>query len=212
MLVTLLTAGGWDGAMIRDALTIYSSTKDKQDSTTSGLLFPATEKDNVLPEIADNTHSLLEHNPEMFSTETVLQEKEKTEGEPQSLIDTVIEKPNLQKEEQEIPDNLSIRPFESTENVWPFSRYKDVFHGDTMVKTNEKIEKEEEKPKVPIPTTIQATEEPKKHIIEKHIVIDKIRIAKTPLSRKEEGLVILASTMLVLVIMLLSYMYINGRL
>ena len=53
--------------------------------------------------------------------------------EPESLIVHTEDIPLVrEKKETEIPANLPLLPFESSSHVWSFSRYKDVFHGETM--------------------------------------------------------------------------------
>lgn len=91
------------------------------------------------------------------------------------------------------PDNLPLRPFEKTNHVWPFSRYKDVFYGEVMPIENPTLTKEEKK------------------LVEKQ-QIEEVYIEKTPMTEKDKELILIASTMLFIVLLLLGYMYLNGRL
>lgn len=61
-LITLLTAGGWDEKDIRDAVVIFRNTSiDKGARPEEDLLVP-TEREYILPETADVTHTLLDNN------------------------------------------------------------------------------------------------------------------------------------------------------
>lgn len=61
------------------------------------------------------------------------------------------------------------------------------------------------------PVTLK--EEPVKNIqiTERRIVVDNLHISKIPLSKKDEKLILVTGTMLIFIIILLGYMYSNGR-
>lgn len=118
--------------------------------------------------------------------------------EPQSLIvqEERIETP-LKK--LELPENLPLKPFESTPHIWPFSKYKEVFHGEVMppLPTDERA----------LVTSVTVSPE----VIAKPIV-KKIKIKRTGFDGEDEGLIFLTGTTLLIILLLLAYMYSNGRL
>ncbi len=197
----LLSSGGWDETSIREAVALFNHG-DKTDSKVATT--DVIGKIENLPEIIDSSHLLEEHyedkkieikpkeSEDIKSVpvvvepiiEKVVEEKIK---EPESLIVPI--KENYFKKEVELPDNLPLRPFESAPHVWPFSKYKDVFYGEVM------------------PTLSQ-----EEHIEAEKNKIEKIRLDPVPLTKKDESLILLASTMLLVILMLLGYMYSNGRL
>lgn len=132
--------------------------------------------------------------------------------EPESLIipDVVVPQVdivqasslNIHNEEKQIepPLNLPLKPFESTQHVWPFSKYKEVFHGDVMPPLSQ-----EERVLVQGPTV-------KKDETEKEVV-KKVRVKKIGgFDGEDEGLIFLTGISLLIILFLLAYMYSNGRL
>lgn len=206
MLVTLLNAGGWEEKMIRDAVLVFNESKTKKPISQNNVAQPITETENILPETIGYDHALMEHNLPAGeageeeikpTTETPIKVEEKT-TEPQSLIEPIVEEKTSLIKENEVPHNLSVRPFESTEGVWPFSRYKDVFFGDVMPKSKEEL-KDIDSQKLN-----QTTENNQN--------VGVVHLKRVPLSNKDEKLIVTATSMLVLVIILLIYMSANGRL
>ncbi len=209
MLTTLLASGGWDDKMIHDAILLFRSSAGKIQQTNSAPeSFLPIEEENILPASTDEEHQLLEHNPDIESEEKsvprdVSSEARtprsvlakwgsggKQEAEPQSLItSTVTISQTKNVEESEPPHNLPLRPFETTEHIWPFSRYKDVFYGEVM-------------PEI---------KDDEKELVENHKT-EHIYIERTALTYKDEELIFLAGIMLVVIVILLFYMYSNGRL
>ncbi len=113
----------------------------------------------------------------------------------------------------EIPSNLPIVPFEiSHDTIWTFDKYKDAFHKeeqvtsaplgyaevttDMLAQTNDTV------------TTQVHTASPENSDHPHHVV----EFEKTPITRTDESLVILASIMLLAIILILGYMYGQGRL
>lgn len=128
--------------------------------------------------------------------------------EPQSLIvpkESTL--PRVIKKPVEIPEDLPLLPFESSEQVWSFSRYKDAFHGEVMPKKElEILETKQEPIHQPVLPPINV----KKALVpEDELEID---LEKTPMTRGDESLVFLAGVMLFAIILILGYMYSNGRL
>ena len=111
----------------------------------------------------------------------------------------------------EIPGNLPLLPFESSPHIWSFSHYKDIFHGGAS-------EKEEIKVITVMPTEKKQQESvyqqliPEKPLIKKVMLNEEVTIEATPYSREDRSLVFLAGAMLFVIIMILGYMYSNGRL
>jgi hypothetical protein len=134
--------------------------------------------------------------------------------EPQSLIvhDTV-EIKNTSKQTAP-PDNLPLLPFESSPHVWSFSKYKDVFHGDKTSQPEEikviSVMPQQNVVTQPAPSpeirnTVHAMSAP--HVDDTEVVIETV-----PLRKDDKPLVFLASIMLFAIILILGYMYSNGRL
>ena len=111
-----------------------------------------------------------------------------------------------------IPSDLPLIPFESSPHIWSFARYKDVFHKDDV--------HEEKKPVLqtaPLPPKVEPLKTPEISI-EKSVVpvheeeVEEIIVEKTPMGKEDESLVFLAGIMLLAIILILGYMYSNGRL
>ncbi len=116
--------------------------------------------------------------------------------EPESLIvhEQIKKERPVSQVVADIPDNLPLLPFESSSHVWAFSKYKDTFHGEVMPHTVEELSK-----KQPIQEAVSHDDEG-------------ISLEKTPMTRGDESLVFLAGVMLLVIILILGYMYSNGRL
>jgi hypothetical protein len=128
------------------------------------------------------------------------------EPEPQSLVVSPSPlKERSKTKESEIPADLPLLPFESSPHVWSFSRYKNVFHGDDST-TLMKVE--------PVRKEIPFYVEPQKPlvIVNKKVDDEEISVEKIPLTRGDESLVFLAGVMLLVIMLILGYMYGNGRL
>lgn len=210
-LVTLLRAGGWEEKSIQEAIILYRSRGPRSDT-----LLPQVEEEHMLPELVDNDHLLPEGDAEVVET-TV-----SNISEPESLqVDTQM------SSREELPHNLPLRPFETSEHVWPFSRYKDVFYGeDDAVEENipastvSSVTPET----APTPTVIvEVPPEPQQPIVVENVytrepvappsytVQENIPSTYVP-SRGDERLIMLASAMLLVILLLLGYLYGNGRL
>ena len=129
-----------------------------------------------------------------------------TTNEPQSLITHEEILPSkITKKQAQIPEDLPLLPFESSPHVWPFSRYKDVFHGEVM---SEKIPKVEVEKEVVVAKSTPIITKPR--VVPANDV--EIDLEKTPMTKGDESLVFLAGVMLFVIILILGYMYSNGRL
>ncbi len=220
MLVTLLRAGGWEDKQIEEAKMIFRSlgnqsvTLSKMESAKLSL--PSMQESPVFTPPVDTDHLLQEHNNIVETVEAV---------PPQSLVtETVLVQKGEQKEE--LPHNLPLRPFETSEHIWPFSRYRDVFYGDmpadegkekTEIKTNVYVA-----PQVSLHVDTPIPQAPEVKVVEK--IVERIVEKRVPYAVPvhvetmpeatggDEKIVILACVMLLAVLLLLGYMYSNGRL
>ncbi len=135
--------------------------------------------------------------------------------DPVSLITSVdIPQRTFGEKKVEIPNNLPLLPFESSPHVWSFSKYKDTFHSEARDKEN----KEEIQVITVMPRTVEKLVAPSSFLEknekspdttyqDKEVVLEKI-----PLNRQDQSLVFLAGIMLLVIILILGYMYSNGRL
>ena len=215
MLRTLLSAGGWEEKDIADASLVLSS-----QLTSGEINLPTLSSSPAFVAPADIDHRLLSHNA---ITETRVVENS-------SLVVAHEVSP---AHRDDLPHDLPLRPFETSEHIWPFSRYRDVFYGegDTMETTTNHITNNNvyvapqvtmnvnhEAAPVAAPEKVheKIVERVVEKIVEKPVYIPQpvtqVHIAKAPLSGGDEKLVILACVMLLAILMLLGYMYSNGRL
>jgi hypothetical protein len=212
MLVTLLLAGGWDAKDIEEAKLLFRGQRSVDTETDSLPALPEHPEPILLePEIGPD-HELLEHNPLPSHEERVSLLKES---------DTAFK--------EEFPHNLPLRPFETSEHIWPFSRYRDVFYGDVLDSgpPPEKIVKVHvEEPPIPQPTpeVIKVSAPEPIQVAPAPVEPEKIQpISFRPdsipkksqtvsSSKGEDKLVMTATIMLFAILLLLGYMYSNGRL
>lgn len=131
--------------------------------------------------------------------------------EPESLI---IHDELLLKESEkqgEIPANLPLLPFESSPHIWSFAHYKDVFHSDhnhtEEIKKISVMPSDEVVPTANVPKKQLATDAVSEIYAEEDVSLEKV-----PMSKGDESLVFLAGVMLLAIILILGYMYSNGRL
>jgi hypothetical protein len=178
---------------------------------------------------ADERHLLLEHNEEVLPHGDA---GERKVPEAQSLIEPSSETATPRKKD-EIPHNLPLRPFETSEHVWPFSRYRDIFYGES--EPEPKLEMKEETKRgdfagdqaqkgdvkdegaAHLSAEEAKTEKKEEGYAEKTPVAVPARapekeIIPVPLTKGDEKLVVLACVMLLVILLLLGYMYSNGRL
>ncbi len=132
--------------------------------------------------------------------------------EPQSLImhEEVTER-RMPEKTTEIPSNLPLLPFESSPHIWSFSKYKDVFHGGTPAPEEIKVITVMPEEKATTSSMFSPVPQQEKRVIsvvrDEEVVIEQI-----PLRKDDKPLVFLAMTMLLAIILILGYMYSNGRL
>lgn len=204
LLVTLLRAGGWEEKEIKEAVSLF---KENSGGKKEIKAFPSPQDALSLPEQIDNDH-LLESAKEKNNSATTSSSIEKKYSEPQSL-----NAGGSSSKREELPHDLPLRPFETSDHIWPFSRYKDVFYGDTDEEVTPPVAPKPTPPKeeaVPMPEPV-STPKPQAPVF----VREGPKTAPAAGGKAESGedkLVILACAMLVAVLFVLGYMYSNGRL
>lgn len=145
-------------------------------------------------------------------TASDIQNVEADHVEPQSLILPAIT-PAQRVVLPEIPPNLPMKPFESTSHVWPFSKYKETFHRDTTA-TIDQVRTTTQ----PVPTQTTSNQPPRSlentsvYIPPQQRTKKRTVVKRSGFDGEDEGLIFLTGSMLFIIIMLLAYMYANGRL
>lgn len=210
MLTTLLSASGWDEKTTGEAKILLKGrlrgrptsvatmqsinneapTQVTQPVSTPELLsLPVNEI--IQPVKIGNEISVPIPEQPAVVVPVVAQEQVVPVPEPQSLITPIVPPVTISNpnNNQELPHDLPLKPFESAPQVWPFSKYKDVFYGEVMPKLSDEEKKLAEKQRV-----------------------EQLHIEATPLTGKDESLIFMACVALVAILLLLGYMYSNGRL
>jgi hypothetical protein len=136
------------------------------------------------------------------------------EDEEQSLIvqDEIPVKRDFEKH-VEIPNNLPLLPYESSPHIWSFSHYKNVFHKDIELKEEIKVITVMPKEEAHLPVqSVKKTIYVKPNLEVIKVEEEEISSKKVPMTKGDESLVFLAGVMLLVIILILGYMYSNGRL
>lgn len=169
------------------------------------LVIPKAEDKKVVLQVADISLTL----PKNDTPKVEVANKQNTQPvpvskEPESLVtEKTIIRPVTQP--VEIPENLPLKPFETTPHIWPFSKYKEVFHG-----TEKTQQKEPQSIQVPPPVVAgdphveQSSQEEHHHA--------HVEMKRSELDGEDEGLIFLTGVALLVILLLLAYMYSNGRL
>lgn len=153
-------------------------------------------ENNASDSIKNNSSVIKNSVPDVTPVVLIQQETTQQPSEPQSLIiPEVVQR--VVSEHAAPPDNLPLKPFETTPHVWPFSKYKEVFHGEVMTPLSEG-----ERALVK-----QITKEDTDTVV----VPKKITVKRTGFDGEDEGLIFLTATTLLIILLLLAYMYSNGR-
>lgn len=209
LLVTLLRSGGWEEKNIQEALHLFRSGGERREDTSATKVadaLPSIETESVFQPMADESHMLMEHNDDADPPK----EEQTLPPEPQSLVKDFTEP--VPDKKDELPHNLPLRPFETSEHIWPFARYKDVFYGEVSPKTEVKTE-----PQGVAPPPAEIPADPVSAVKQEE------ESAFTPpsaeskpapvvhLAKGDERMVIMACIMLLAILLLLGYMYSNGR-
>ena len=172
MLGTLLLSSGWEEKTIKEAILLFKN----------GNYFTQVP----LPAPVDNSHLLQEHNetPEVVEVPVLLEKTPVKEIVQPAKVS--FEKAKTKEIKiAEIPNNLPVKPFDSTNHILSFSKYKNVFFDEPIEKNNQPDEISE--------------------------IVEDIFTSKVPVTREDKGLVTLAVVMLALVLLILSYMHTHGR-
>lgn len=150
-------------------------------------------------------------------------EKVVTFAKEESLIVSA-DRPRPSLRTADIPENLPLVPFESSPHVWSFGRYKDTFHPDQDVAPEVRIEpviqaKQQEEKQIEshletltVPVVNLEVKPEISHVAQQVPHEPEIDFEKTPITKGDESLVVLAGVMLLAIMLILGYMYSNGRL
>ncbi len=127
-----------------------------------------------------------------------------------------------------LPDNLPLVPFESSPHVWSFGRYKDTFHPEQPPVDSEQSGQNEQVSRVVSQVTYKTKAQPQivaaTEVVAPQVVVSsrldatpkatppEADFEKTPITIGDESLVVLAAVMLLAIMLILGYMYSNGRL
>lgn len=226
--------------VIEDILANPSQYRDEEEDTYRDVSFVETKEEQAHNDTEISTEQLAQTSLESdshsdvsendVSLENKLQSKE-SDVENEETKDTqaiynsentqenVIspDAPSLIKEDISdnsktdiIPHNLPLRPFESLPHVWSFSQYKKLFHGEEEeVEVKKQSNDAVDKKNIEVPQKPFSQNETKQN---EHKDTGKIVFEKTPKSKSEESLLIIACVMLAIILLFLGYMYSNGRL
>lgn len=214
MLVTLLRSGGWEEKQVEEARMMFKTGSSQNASREEYVPLPPVETERVLPLPVDDKHLLLAHNDEAVVEVHKKQEESEVKPievapvvpvvEPQSLVSSA---PVQSTEVRDgLPHNLPLRPFETSEHIWPLSRYKDVFYGNSTEEARTETLQSEIKKVPAVEERVTYTPSTK---------FQPFVPTQTPTpepSSGDEKLVIMACVMLLVILLLLGYMYSNGRL
>ena len=187
LISTLLGAGGWDERSIKEAISLFKSNQEN-------LSLP--HQDNI---------SFLELPNLLLNEKNKIEDEEKKQPK-ESLVASLAANLFAKKVKVKatLPDDLPLKPFESSPNVWSFSRYKDIFYGE-----EKEEEKEEEDVKAPIKKTKTSGE---KNNGTKKFKITEVTLEKVPVTTEDEGIIASIGMFLLIIILMVIYMYLNGRL
>lgn len=169
-----------------------------------------TPPQNLPQQEAQTPHSLVQ-------TKDVSLVEEKSSSQATTQPEAVTNIPQAKKSPLyggEIPNNLPVVPFEiSHDTIWTFDKYKDAFHKEGEQTQSVSFEQ------TAVPTDMLArTKEavittmptiPAENANHSHRVVE---FEETPITKTDESLVVLASVMLLAIILILGYMYGQGRL
>lgn len=196
LISTLLLAGGWDERSIKEAVMLFKSEQNNialpHQDNISFLELPKLS----LPEIKKEDKELIGERPK----------------EKESLVASIAANLFTKKVKAKatLPDDLPLKPFDSSPNVWSFSRYKDIFYGNEK---EEEVDDEEEA----VVNKISKKEKPKVQVTEKNsgqkiVKITEVTLAKVPMTKEDEGIIAAIGMLLLIATILVIYMYLNHRL
>ncbi|MDQ5962845.1 MAG: hypothetical protein QG653_652 [Patescibacteria group bacterium] len=117
------------------------------------------------------------------------------------LLEAHYEEEKAVKQEQQIPAELPLKPFESSPQVLTFSTYKDIFHG-------EKIPEQETRQKPLEVHKDELVHIPDTGVIPRRYVFDPTE----PLTGTDISLAFIVTLLILTILLLMGYMYTNDRL
>ena len=178
---------------------VTNEIKIEQKQITPNII-QATPINDTSRSVSNPSKDLSKNNPSSLLMSVAPDISNTITAEKESLIIHHEEKNVVAKKDTELPHNLPLLPFESSSHVWSFSNYKNTFHADTVLEKENNIPPIVLKEKKPdyLPYRVEDDEE--------------INVEKIPLTKGDESLVFLAGVMLLVIILILGYMYSNGRL
>ncbi len=215
MLVTLLRSGGWEEKQVEEARVLFKTGSLEEGVVEEYISLPMVETEAVLPPMVDDKHLLLAHNDDEAVEEHGVHEgSEEKPTEAVPVVVPVVEQQSLvspalvhsSETRDGLPHNLPLRPFETSEHIWPLSRYKDVFYGNVAEETHTETSQPE------IKVTPKAEERVAYTPPTKFQPFIPTQTPAPQPSSGDEKLVIMACIMLLVILLLLGYMYSNGRL
>ena len=200
--------------LLDNATTIFAET-----SLVKETQIKKEEEINKVEEvIKENTKTILS-TPEKdivselkeTKTETQVEIKEKIETKetPPSVFDYV----SKETPHDELPHNLPLRPYESSFVTVPLNEYEKRFAShvssrvDTM-ETHKEIIKEQSQSQTQNKTEIQSTP-PTLNQSQRPIYVNKV--VEAPLEMEDKYLAFIAIVLFILIMFILGYMHINGR-
>lgn len=178
----------------------FSPAKELQASITAPNLTETKEQSSKPVKKEDETKVLIQ-SAEVASDHLIPDEETMEKEEKTSLIKDESPKKPTNKALEEIPHNLPLKPFDASPHVIPFSEYKETFHGK-----DEKV--------IPHVQNVSGVINSTNTVASVPVSVPAyVRSKKpVPLSKSEKELVVMASVLLFVILILLSYMYSNGRL
>ncbi len=188
-LIVLLQAANWDHAHIDEAV----------------ILFRGMTPEISAPQV-DEKHLLAQHEeaPQSVSFDAVIPSPDKApiaSPYPPKEAEPIATHVPL---EEHLPASLPVKPFDASPQVLTFSKYKDMYHGGEIVPVLQKggrtiISSSTGEELVHIPNT---------GFIPKRYVFDPTE----PLTGTDVSLVFIVSMLIIIIVLLMGYMYTNGRL
>jgi hypothetical protein len=236
-LVVLLHAANWEEKNIQEAVAIFEKSNhelslphvdtenfleakygdtEEQKPPTAQVSLPHVDNENLLeqknvpPKEGDTR--IVERQPEKKSGVTIpsiplpsfLKKKE-------TVVQPAQQQPHVE-EAQHLPEGLPLKAFDSSEHVWTFSEYKEKFHGGVPTPLVKKEEKPKPAPQIlvevpkPSPVPVQTLTPQGIPAKKKSIELDE------PLTGSDLSLIVVVSFLFLVIILLVGYMYSNGRL
>ncbi len=170
------------------------------------------EEEVLLPSIPDdqvveNGHNLTKENQDkIFLVGDITNKTSTPIEEGQVLPESLIVPPPQKKEPNALPpENLPVKPFDSSPHFWSFAKYKEVFDAKAHIDEASIVASQSVQKNSKLVSTVEDVQ--KKDIVIK----SSTRTKRTGFDAEDEGLIFLTATTLLIILLLLAYMYSNGR-